>query len=65
MVLAPERLFVLDDHAAEVLQLVDGRRSVAEITAALALKYNAPVAEIAGDVVAMLQDLHVKGAIQL
>ena len=65
VLLAPERLFVLDEHALEVLKLVDGERSVTEIVDALAAKYNAPTAEIAGDVEAMLQDLVGKGAIQL
>jgi pyrroloquinoline quinone biosynthesis protein D len=65
VVLAPERLFMLDDHAAEVLKLVDGRRTMDEIVAALAATYDAPAAEIAEDVAAMLQDLVGKGAIQL
>ena len=65
VVLAPERLFMLDDHAADVLRLVDGRRSVDEIVGVLATTYNAPAAEIAADVQAMLQDLSGKGAIEL
>ena len=65
VVLAPERLFMLDEHAAEVLKLVDGKRSVAEIVDALAARFNAPSSEIAADVDAMLQDLSDKGAIQL
>lgn len=65
VVLAPERLFMLDEHAAEVLRLVDGKRSLAEIADTLAAKYNAPAAEIATDVDAMLRDLVGKGAIQL
>ena len=65
VVLAPERLFMLDEHAAEVLKLVDGRRSVDDIVGTLAEKYNATPTEIAGDVQAMLQDLVGKGAIQL
>ncbi len=65
VVLAPERLFMLDEHAAEVLKLVDGARSVADIVDALATKYNAPAADIATDVDAMLQDLVGKGAIHL
>jgi len=65
VVLAPERLFALDDHAAEVLQLVDGKRSTVEIVAALAEKFAAPASEIGADVDAMLQDLMGKGAITL
>ncbi|MGI4798362.1 MAG: pyrroloquinoline quinone biosynthesis peptide chaperone PqqD [Janthinobacterium lividum] len=65
VVLAPERLFALDDHAAEVLQLVDGKRSTADIVTVLAEKFAAPASEIAADVDAMLQDLMGKGAISL
>ena len=40
--LAPERLFMLDEPAAEVLKLVDGKRSVAVIVDALAERFSAP-----------------------
>ena len=65
VVLAPERVFVLDEHAAEVLRLVDGKRTVADIVDVLAARFDAPDAEIASDVDAMLRDLSDKGAIQL
>lgn len=65
VVLAPERLFALDDHAAEVLKLVDGQRTLDEIIGSLSQKYQAPAAEIADDVRSMLEDLVTKGAIQL
>ena len=65
VVLAPERLFLLDGPAVEVLKLVDGARSVPEIVDALAEKFNAPRETIAADTEAMLHDLVVKGAIRL
>jgi pyrroloquinoline quinone biosynthesis protein D len=65
VVLAPERLFMPDEHALAVLQLVDGMRSVRAIVDTLAGRYDAPRALIAGDVAAMLQDLAAKGAIRL
>lgn len=65
VVLAPERLFALDDHAVEVLKLVDGQRSLDEIIGLLSQKYQAPAAEITSDVRSMLEDLVTKGAIQL
>ena len=65
VVLAPERLFLLDEPAVEVLKLVDGARTVPDIVDALAAKFNAPRETIATDVTAMLQDLVVKGAIRL
>ncbi len=64
MVLAPERLFVLEGPAVEILQLVDGKRTVPEIIDQLAAKFAAPRDQIAADVVAMLQDLTDKGAIR-
>jgi pyrroloquinoline quinone biosynthesis protein D len=65
IVLAPERLFMPDEHALEVLKLVDGTLTVGEIVDSLAARYNAARDEIAADVVAMLQDLAGKGAIRL
>ncbi len=57
MLLAPERAFDLDAVAAEVLGLVDGTRSVAQIVNALAAKYDEDRAVIEGDIIAMLDDL--------
>ena len=65
VVLAPERLFLLDEPAVEVLKLVDGVRSVPDIVDALAARFDAPRAAIAADVEAMLRDLADKGAIRL
>ena len=65
VVLAPERLFLLDEPAVEVLKLVDGVSTVAMIVDALAIRYDAPRDTIAADVGAMLQDLSDKGAIRL
>ena len=65
VVLAPERLFLLDEPAVEVLKLVDGARSVPQIVDSLAARFDAPREAIAADVAAMLQDLVVKGAIRL
>jgi pyrroloquinoline quinone biosynthesis protein D len=61
VLLVPERVLAPDDIAVEILQLCDGERSVADIAAQLAEKYTAPVAEIGGDVIAMLQDLANSG----
>ena len=65
VVLAPERLFLLDEPAVEVLKLVDGVSTVAMIVDTLASRYDAPRDTIATDVGAMLQDLSDKGAIRL
>jgi pyrroloquinoline quinone biosynthesis protein D len=61
VLLAPERLLLPDEIAVEILQRVDGRRSVEEIVRLLAEKFAAPREEIAADVIAMLQDLVEKG----
>ena len=65
VVLAPERLFLLDETGLEVLKLVDGVRSVPEIIDTLAERFAAPREVIAVDVEAMLRDLADKGAIRL
>jgi pyrroloquinoline quinone biosynthesis protein D len=57
IVLAPERLLLPDEQAVEILKLVDGERSVDAVIDALAPQFDAPRAEIAGDVRAMMQDL--------
>ena len=57
IVLAPERLLLPDDQAVEILRLIDGARDVDTVIDELARRYEAPREVIAGDVVAMLQDL--------
>ena len=63
IMMAPERLMLPDEQAVEILKLVDGRASVAEIVDTLANRFNAPREEIAGDVTEMLQDLADKGCL--
>lgn len=65
VVLAPERLMLLDATGVEVLKLVDGARPVSEIVDALAAKFDAPRETIAADVETMLRDLVEQGAIRL
>ncbi len=62
--LAPERIFEVDDIAAAVLELCDGKRDLAAIVADLAARYNAPAAVIEKDVVAMLTDLEAKRVLE-
>lgn len=63
VVMAPERMFVPDEIALEVLRLVDGARNLDAIVDLLAQKFAAPREEIAGDVAAMLGDLSAKGVV--
>jgi pyrroloquinoline quinone biosynthesis protein D len=54
---APERAFMADAIAAEVLQLVDGTRTLAAVIDTLAEKFDAPRAIITQDVLALVNDL--------
>lgn len=63
IILAPERVFNPDDTAVEVLQRLDGQRSVSEIAAALSEEYQAPLEVVTEDILAMLQDLTDKGVL--
>ena len=64
VILAPERLVKLDPIAVEILQLVDGEKTVKIIASELSKKFNAPEETILTDVKEMLQDLSDKGFIQ-
>ncbi len=63
ILLAPERLFMPDEVAVEVLKRVDGVSTVAVIVDDLAAAFNAPREEIESDVLGMLEDLSRKGAL--
>jgi pyrroloquinoline quinone biosynthesis protein D len=63
VVLGPERMFVPDEIALEVLRLVDGARPVDTMVDDLAARFAAPREEILGDVLAMLEDLAAKGVV--
>jgi pyrroloquinoline quinone biosynthesis protein D len=63
VLLAPERLFMPDEVAVEVLRRIDGARSVGLIVDDLAAAFKAPRAVIETDVLAMLGDLRNKGAL--
>ena len=63
VVMAPERMFVPDETALEVLRLVDGTRDLGAIVDALAARFDAPRGEIEADVRALLEDLVARGAL--
>jgi pyrroloquinoline quinone biosynthesis protein D len=59
---APERVFELDEIAAEIMQMIDGNLSISQIVDKLANKFeNAPKEQISKDVIIMLQSLADKG----
>jgi pyrroloquinoline quinone biosynthesis protein D len=65
VILAPERLFLPDEPATAILQLIDGARRLGAIIDDLAGRYEAPRDLIAGDVADMLSDLAEKGVVIL
>ncbi|WP_313807601.1 pyrroloquinoline quinone biosynthesis peptide chaperone PqqD [Sphingobium sp.] len=65
VLLAPEKLFMPDEIAVEILKLVDGARSIGAIVDDLAARFDAPRELIASDVIAALDDLSARGGIQL
>jgi pyrroloquinoline quinone biosynthesis protein D len=64
VLLAPERLFLLDEQGAAILELVDGQRSLAVMADLLAERYGAPAELVARDAGAMLDELAGKGLIR-
>ncbi len=63
VILAPERVMMPDEIAVAVLQRCTGP-AVARIVDDLAETYGADRGTVAGDVIAMLQDLADKGVIE-
>ena len=60
VLLAPERMVVVDDIAHDVLQLCDGR-SIQSVCTSLAEQYDAPAELILNDVLTLLGQLCDKG----
>lgn len=65
VLMAPERLYVPDEVARDVLQRLDSQTSLAALVGQLAGEYNAPEETIARDVRAMLGDLIDKGLVEI
>mgnify|MGYP002525670672 CR=1 FL=1 len=63
VILAPERMFVLDDIGLAIMQRVDGERMVSAIVDDLADAFQAPREQILGDVIGMLQGFADKGVL--
>jgi pyrroloquinoline quinone biosynthesis protein D len=65
VLLAPEKLFMPDEIAIEILKLIDGQRPIGIIVDDLAARFDAPSEVIQADVIAILDDLAARGAILL
>ena len=64
VLLAPEKMFVLDDIALEIVKCCDGDASVAAIADDLAARFEAPREAILKDVLTLLQGFADKGVIE-
>ncbi len=57
VLMAPERVVMLDDIADAIIAECDGKRSAGEIAARLAERFGAPEADVLVDVLAFLEEL--------
>lgn len=62
-IMAPERMFVLDEIGKVIIEACDGRKSVGQIVDALAAAYQAPREVILNDVTELLQSFANKGVV--
>ena len=65
VLMAPERVVVLDEIADAIVTACDGQRNIADIVALLAARYQAPVEEIDGDVREFLEGLAASALVTL
>ncbi len=63
-ILAPERLFLPDEIALEILQRCDGVATIGAIVDALAAKFDAPRHVIMDDVKKLVQNFAEKGVLK-
>lgn len=62
--LAPERMFTLDEAGVEIIKLTDGTRTAGEIADDLASRFQAPRDMILADVIGFFRDLADRGAVR-
>jgi coenzyme PQQ biosynthesis protein PqqD len=65
VLLAPERIFELDEIGVEILKRCDGRTSASELSDALAKTFAAEPDEVRADVEAFLSDFSEKRVLDL
>ena len=63
--LYPEGVLLLNPTGAAIVELCDGRHTVGEIVAKLAVLYNSPPDKLWGDVAEYLGRLHERGLVEL
>jgi pyrroloquinoline quinone biosynthesis protein D len=64
VILGPERILTPNEQAVDILQLCNGKRTVAEIAEVLAQAYDAPSEAIEADVIPLLQGLADSGVLR-
>jgi pyrroloquinoline quinone biosynthesis protein D len=64
MLLIPEGALVLNDSAAAALELVDGRRPLAEIIAAVAERFDVSADHAREDILDLFERLEQRGLVQ-
>jgi pyrroloquinoline quinone biosynthesis protein D len=64
VILGPERILTPNEEAVDILQLCNGKRTVAEIAEVLAQTYDAPSETIEADVIPLLQGLADSGVLR-
>jgi len=65
VLLAPERVLVLDEVGTAVLNRLNGAASLDQISEDLSVVYDAPADVIAPDVIAFVADLRNKGMVHV
>ena len=65
LLLAPERVLMLDEVAVEILRQVGGATTVGAIGDDLAVKFSADREEVVRDIVEMLESLRDRGLIEV
>lgn len=65
VLLGPERALMLDEIGEAILGEVNGDRRLSEITERLASRYEAPEAEIRGDIADFLSDLNARMLVEI
>ncbi len=65
ILLAPERVWFLDDISRAVLDLVDGHRTLGDITDRLANDFDAPREEILTDVIELFDTFVDRGVLAI
>jgi len=63
-ILAPERLFLPDETALEILRRCDGTATIRAIADDLATRYDAPADVILADVMTLVRDFTEKGVLE-